>query len=1116
MESPEIYDLLILVDATYSMSDYLESLQSSLPKIIALSELTDCFSRIGLLAYRDYCDSKLLEWSGWLSHSTAGDGENPPDLISIAKSLDPIGGGDYPEAVKTGLAKAYQEMRPEATTIILLYTDAPPHSPANGSMTEEWSNLGKEKKALSDANSYGGFGPEFADWVSASKTLHSGDKKAQVFCILEPSMAWQYVGHYNYLSAMTRGACLYLKDSKPLSISEVTVEVLLAWMGAEKPGALGSNALAAALSRYISVKNIKSAKNETDPIADPYFAATGTEKDAKHRIKTNITEIQLTPEILKKHLPKKKTPVQDFAKRYAAEDAYKVTAVKHIKKIINDDVSAVSLNPVFGSLWRAVCNDRTNEARDGLIQEFGLQVDRIKNADEKARMKSWLEESYDYTAEVTEAIESVPEALRFPCVLLDPTLAFVQASDGQDPEVEEEDPRPITEFRRDELLEIGRSCDYRILRRLGRVLTRLTFVNSADELPAHIANTADADIPRIPMALASKEYGRKFWRILLHIVVPGTMLAARPAALLAALSIRLGVQPLEKAADTEMLGWRNRWNDLEIPETWNVSCLSLLLDADQAYRKRVKDEQDIKPSTASLLKDDDRVLFERLVEYKMLEFNLNTTLTAKVGWTPDKTVISIGPVVTCRSCNYPRSVTVMGKNGKCGHCIFDAYASAKHREDCITSNVSKEDSEATSATWVECFVRTCRAQYVVYNTNALNVRPKCHYCRVGNVGPAPTLECTQCLNRIIWPKEYRSSSMSAASFKCIACNAGRTTTIEAETTAHKLSDENTTAWLLRNTDPKLKDAFTGRSLFYTISNSSDPATFTKHITLFPLNTPSLTLRGKPIRNPTDLLATLQSFISRRRTESLPCSLCFSSFRTTALLPACRRTGCDQRICAGCLRSWYGINGAGRILNTAALYCPFCRRAPAAKTLANYGMGVHALGGLRQAVEERGEWVHAWCAECGHARRYVERVCARGAPAEVRAWVCEGCTEANEAAIAAAQDEEEESEDETPGADAGVGVRIGGNRAGRAARAGYFRRVPKPRELKMKKCPGCGTPTQKTGGCNHISCPVRDCGEHWCWECEGVFRPSRIYDHMESAHGGFYGAGDGPEFEEEED
>src|ERR1700730_11990766 len=135
MEQPEIYDLLIVADATYSMSNYLTSLQTSLPQIISISALTGCFSRIGLLGYRDYCDENLLEWSGWVHQSSdVKSGEEQPDLVAKGKSIEPLGGGDYPEATKTALAKAYEVMRPEATTLILLYTDAPPHAIVHGSM----------------------------------------------------------------------------------------------------------------------------------------------------------------------------------------------------------------------------------------------------------------------------------------------------------------------------------------------------------------------------------------------------------------------------------------------------------------------------------------------------------------------------------------------------------------------------------------------------------------------------------------------------------------------------------------------------------------------------------------------------------------------------------------------------------------------------------------------------------------------------------------------------------------------------------------------------------------------------------------------------------------------
>lgn len=162
-------------------------------------------------------------------------------------------------------------------------------------------------------------------------------------------------------------------------------------------------------------------------------------------------------------------------------------------------------------------------------------------------------------------------------------MRFARETEGTDDTSEENE--AITSFQGAELLEIGRSCDYKILRRLGRVLTRLTYINSAAEMPAHFAAASDA-IPRIPMALATAEHKRRFWKILLHIVVPGIMLSSRPAALLVALSIRLGVQPLLEAADQEMVPWRDRWNNLEIPETWNVNRLTLLLDADATYHAR--------------------------------------------------------------------------------------------------------------------------------------------------------------------------------------------------------------------------------------------------------------------------------------------------------------------------------------------------------------------------------------------------------------------------------------------------------------------------------------------------------------------------------------------------
>lgn len=89
-----------------------------------ISALTDAFSRIGLLAYSDYCDSDLLEWSGWLEQDSTEENRPSVDLVAAVRALSASGGGDYLEATKTGLAKAYEVMREDVTTTILLYTDA--------------------------------------------------------------------------------------------------------------------------------------------------------------------------------------------------------------------------------------------------------------------------------------------------------------------------------------------------------------------------------------------------------------------------------------------------------------------------------------------------------------------------------------------------------------------------------------------------------------------------------------------------------------------------------------------------------------------------------------------------------------------------------------------------------------------------------------------------------------------------------------------------------------------------------------------------------------------------------------------------------------------------------
>lgn len=1053
-------DLLVIMDATGSMSIFVEALNKSLQEIISISALTGCFERIGVLAYRDYCGGKLTEWSGWCSPS--GKVQDPSivsqeDVLRMAKGIIPDYGGDWPEATKTALAHAYSEMRVEATTLILLYTDAPPHSKNMGG-----SNYNKEKSALSDNTKYGESDSLFVDWTTAAKTLRTSQKKAVVFSMVQ-KLGPDTFSPYLYLSTMTGGNLFQIERMESAGISQLTVGLLLTWMRLGKTVTDGKTNLGY-ITRYKSEEGINVSKREDDNTllsqffysSKSAFVSTPTPVSLTMNIKSDRITLEVLPSLVNVRGPK----MGSFAERYKTDDSYKKLALDQLLRIIDSNVSAISLNPIFGSLWRTVCSDRSNEARESLIQAFSLRVDKISDASEKTRMKAWLAESYNFADEINKIIKSVVPADRFPLFFLDPTEDFT--SIGHDGDDEESEKRPLNEFTRGELLDIGRSCERKILQRLGMVLTRLSFVKKKEDLPHHIRKIgAKSEVALIPLALVKPEYGCKFWSILLHAVLPGTKLAARPAALLAALSLRMGIVPLRDAADQELVSFCSKWNNLDTPETWNIGCLNLLLDADNDYEQRISCGTTTRQDPdARILKEHDRALFKSLVDYKMLEMNLETTLQAEITWTPDKTKVSLGPFVICKQCKFPRSVTIMSSNGVCGMCYIEgstckcmACAKLEDHEERLKKNVGADQDEKSLAYWVECGQKSCRAQYVVYNPDALRVRAKCFYCRhkdartpALDVGVAPLVQCSRCLSRIIWPEEYRPKDLQLETYECPACLAGSATVVSEDTSARKLSEENGWDWLLRNDQQSIAKPFNGRSVFHTATHC-DLANLAKRTEVLPEFDSQLTIRGKPIQDMSTVKTALNDWVKSRRTESGTCSLCFSNARKSDIRSACGRSGCHQLICNGCRKDWYGLNSSGRIINVAALSCPFCRRQPAPKAVSSFGLA--HVGNLRSAVEESGSWIYAWCEKCGFAKQYVERVCAAGAPPELKNWRCEPC-------------------------------------------------VPAEATISIPLCPGCGVATKKTAGCDHITCP---CGTHWCYACGEAVAPKEIYTHIVSEHGG---------------
>jgi hypothetical protein len=192
------------------------------------------------------------------------------------------------------------------------------------------------------------------------------------------------------------------------------------------------------------------------------------------------------------------------------------------------------------------------------------------------------------------------------------------------------------------------------------------------------------------------------FKILPHLVVAGTMFSGRAAALFAALSMVVGVRFLDKPARVLLGQQRGTWLDLEIPENLSYECAKLLMS--------------LPPKVA--LTNEERKVYGGMRRYRLIELNMQSSLTATIPWTPEKTSGIGDRQVLCTNCSKKRSVSIMADGGICGFCAYERdriAAIANHvqgAKDWTVINV-KEEPEITEEKirWVECSVPTCRAQY---------------------------------------------------------------------------------------------------------------------------------------------------------------------------------------------------------------------------------------------------------------------------------------------------------------------------------------------------------------------------------------------------------------------
>ncbi|KAG8918376.1 hypothetical protein FRC01_001897, partial [Tulasnella sp. 417] len=576
------YDLLIVTDATASMGVFLTALSQSIPEILGLSAMSGAFKRLGIIAYRDYTEDPVVEWSGW----------NPTNLNEFARNLEPDGGADYPEAAKTGLVKALEEVDPSRQTLILWYTDAPPHHPSQIPISRN-----RRLEGLAFPN-------RSIDWMQLAYEAKA--KGCTVFSFVNDVRDDRC--YYVLLSQITGGLCMEGNWYDSNEISKLTLNVLLTWMG--NPPELGAIAVTKPPMKWIyKLPPPQTIENYTEVESGDYLPRIP--KSNRDRVGQFLQQMVSTiTEFTTQKIPQSKVPIDltRLARRFASpgEDEYRTAVYSALASVIDQNVVALTWNPIFGQLWRAVCKYRAPSAvpgeksgppkeRDELVNRFSLQVGKLKDGKEQQDMKDWLENSYDSTEMIQDMISAAPNLETAQRMYID-LDSFGQGG---------------VNLTRIELMDASRSCAASVMAQLTKIFTHCKLVEPGVTL---------APQQRwLPLSLPPLH----LFELMPHLVVPGVMFSARPALIMALLATIVGVPFLLEPARVVLEKAKGSWIDIDVPENISYEFGRFVL-------------QGTPNDLAVRLTDEERAFYEGMRKYKLLELNLKAELTASTGWTPSK------------------------------------------------------------------------------------------------------------------------------------------------------------------------------------------------------------------------------------------------------------------------------------------------------------------------------------------------------------------------------------------------------------------------------------------------------------------------------------------------
>ncbi|AUV58968.1 ariadne-like ring finger protein [Bandra megavirus] len=957
MESGNKTDLIIAVDATGSMGDFLRSLSESLTQIVQIIDITNVINRVRITMYRDYCDSVIVKSSEWVTKIE--------DLMPFISNLRPDGGGDIPEAAKTAANDILESVT--NNTIVVWYADAPPHHKSNCNTYSMHSNFHKEKNNLESKN-------KIFDWVNICKQFCQ--KNIIVYPVINVSI-FSMSSFYLLMSSMTGGKTLYITDTNPKTITQITIKLFLSLMGCDNE--FETNVKELTYENHFNFdKLVDENKN------DGYLPGTGFSKDMKN-----------VPVQIESH-HWLKTDLRNLINLFNCDSEYKNKIFKLFESLLKPQtVLSLTYNTIFATFWRLICKIYDDPRKETLKSQLSNTLEYLKknNKADHVILTEWINDSYNQTYEVNEIINTKAKD-KVPALVLDTSRHYLPQ----------------------EILELSRSCNAKVLAVVVDMLSALRIVDNVDELPKTLdeidSKGRPSAIKYIPISLSN----RYLFSVLPHLIAPGTNFSLRPSLIMATIAYLTNNVILSTRAKEHLEYHKGKWIDQTLPENFTGGFINLML--------RVPE----------FLTESEIEFFKFYQRVFGLLINGSTELIVESPITPFKNVCH-DYKIKCDHCQHNRSftLTTLDSEGKykCGMCY------------CEPEYMAPESQDDNHSIYLEC--KTCLSHYAVVNAHLMNVTPKCYGCRNGLV--QPVTKCTKCTNKYVDP-----TGIYGETFVCPDCNVDPRLSVTENNIVFKDIYNSNKATIYSQVGfemPADINIFGGHSIFALKDRINKLDSIDESI-------PMLQFNKKMILNSINVLEQMIKWINSGTSEKAYCMICFNESTRSNLRKVCGHKQCKSIACADCLKSWYGENKVGDLIQVNSLTCPFCKQCPTYNVLSSYNRQVCAM--VRTNKHFDVNWWYGWCLQCFQPKKVVEKECSEDAPRLEGKFTCDDCKSV----------------------------------------------ITKPEDSKQCPNPECQIAIIKNGGCNHIECAA--CNKHFCWICADTFYDNSkdTYDHLYKKHGGAFG------------